>query len=53
MRRTCDKRYIILHDHVQKNLELAYICEKVTLSKANYLEIVLFENGPQSVYECG
>ena len=28
MRRTCDKRDIILHDHVNKNLELAYFCEK-------------------------
>ena len=33
MRRTCDKRDIILHDHVQKNLELAHLSEKVTLSE--------------------
>ena len=33
MRRTCDKRDIILHDHAQKIIELAYFCEKVTLSK--------------------
>ena len=33
MRRTCDKRDIILQDHVQTNLELTYFCEKVTLSE--------------------
>ena len=33
MRLTFDKRDIILQDHVKKNLELAYFCEKVTLSE--------------------
>ena len=28
-----NKRDVILHDHVQKNLELVYLCEKVILSE--------------------
>ncbi len=35
MRRIWDKRDVILHDHVQKNPELSYFCEKLTLSE-NY-----------------
>ena len=33
MRRIWDTRYVILQDHVNKYIELAYFCEKWTVSE--------------------